>query len=83
MSRSHLTVALRSISRQKAYSCINIAGLATGMACFLLIFVYRISPGTGTFVFSGLLALFVALIAVSAQSIKAALANPVDSLRQE
>ncbi|MFH1893775.1 MAG: ABC transporter permease [Candidatus Zixiibacteriota bacterium] len=43
MFRSHIIVALRSISRQKAYSFINIAGLATGMACFLLIFTFVIS----------------------------------------
>lgn len=40
MFRSHLLVALRTLSRQKAYSLINIVGLAIGMACFLLIFSY-------------------------------------------
>jgi putative ABC transport system permease protein len=36
-----------------------------------------------TFLFSGLIALSIALLTVSYQSIKAALANPVKSLRTE
>ena len=46
-------------------------------------FVYRISLGAGIFIFSGILALVVALITVSYQSLRAAMANPVDSLRYE
>ena len=40
MLKSYLTVALRSLRRHRAYSFINIAGLAVGMACVLLIFLY-------------------------------------------
>jgi len=46
-------------------------------------FAYRTSLGIGIFILSGLLAFVIALITVSYQSIKAAVANPVDSLRYE
>ena len=46
-------------------------------------FAYRARIGVGTFVLSALLALAIALFTVSFQSIRAAIANPVDSLRYE
>jgi len=46
-------------------------------------FAYRINIGMWIFVVSAVLALFIALLTVSFQSIKAATANPVDSLRYE
>lgn len=46
-------------------------------------FAYRANLGPDTFIFSALLALVIALLTVSYQSIKAATANPVDSLRYE
>jgi putative ABC transport system permease protein len=46
-------------------------------------FAYRANIGIETFVVSGLLALVIALFTVSFQSIRAAIANPVDSLRYE
>lgn len=46
-------------------------------------FAYRIEIGAGVFIAVGLLALIIAWLTVSFQSIKAALANPVDSLRYE
>ena len=46
-------------------------------------FVYRIDIGMGPFILSGALALSVALVTVSFQTIKAASANPIDSLRYE
>jgi putative ABC transport system permease protein len=46
-------------------------------------FVYRTSIGWWTFILAGGLAWVIALITVSYQSMKAALANPVDSLRYE
>ncbi len=46
-------------------------------------FVYRTSIGIEIFILSGLLAFVIALTTVSYQSIKDALANPVDSLRYE
>jgi ABC-type antimicrobial peptide transport system permease subunit len=44
---------------------------------------YRINIGWEVFVFSSLLALLITLITVSFQAIKAAIANPVKSLRTE
>ncbi len=46
-------------------------------------FAYRISLSVWIFFLSGLMALVIALLTVSYQSIKAALSNPVDSLRYE
>ncbi|HMB92483.1 MAG TPA: FtsX-like permease family protein, partial [Rhodothermales bacterium] len=46
-------------------------------------FAYRISQGPGVFVLTGGLVLLIALATVSYQSIKAALADPVKSLRYE
>ncbi|MGB6338665.1 MAG: FtsX-like permease family protein, partial [Candidatus Aminicenantaceae bacterium] len=46
-------------------------------------FAYRTNLGVGTFVLSALLALAIAFLTVSFQSIRAAVANPVDSLRYE
>jgi putative ABC transport system permease protein len=46
-------------------------------------FAYRISIELWTFVLSGVLALFIAVLTVSYQSIKVAASNPADSLRYE
>jgi len=46
-------------------------------------FPYRVSLSWTNFMLSGLLILLVTLITVSFQTIKAALADPVDSLRYE
>lgn len=46
-------------------------------------FAYRIDIGWGLFAVAGLLAVAIALITISFQSVKAAVANPVKSLRTE
>lgn len=46
-------------------------------------FAYKTEVGVATFVISGIVALLVALLTVSYQSMRAALANPVDSLKYE
>jgi putative ABC transport system permease protein len=46
-------------------------------------FAYKINIGWFVFVLAGLLAITIALLTISFQSIKAALANPVKSLRTE
>ena len=46
-------------------------------------FAYRIDPAISTFVLGGLLALCIALLTVSYETLKAARANPVDALRYE
>ncbi len=53
------------------------------MTRWLESFAYRVEIGPGVFVLTGVLALLVALLTVGYQSIKAALANPVKSLRYE
>jgi putative ABC transport system permease protein len=53
------------------------------MSAWLQNFAYRITMGWWTFILAGILALVIALITVSFQSIKAALANPVESLKYE
>jgi putative ABC transport system permease protein len=44
---------------------------------------YRTNIGLWVFVISGLLALVIALVTISYQSIRAATANPVETLRYE
>ena len=46
-------------------------------------YAYRIQPGLGIFLISGMLALVIALSTIAYQAIKAARANPIDSLRYE
>jgi putative ABC transport system permease protein len=46
-------------------------------------FAYRINISWWIFLVAGVLALLIALITVSFQAIKAAVANPVKSLRSE
>ena len=46
-------------------------------------FAYRVELGAGLFALAGLLALAVALLTVSYQAVRAALADPVESLRYE
>ena len=50
---------------------------------FLSEFAYRITMGPDLFILAGILALAIALLTVSFQAVKAAVANPVDSLRYE
>ncbi|HZE84434.1 MAG TPA: ABC transporter permease [Puia sp.] len=62
--------------------------IATPVAWFVMNrwlqeFAYRISPGAGVFILAGLMAVAIAFIAVSFQAIKAAMANPVKSIRSE
>jgi putative ABC transport system permease protein len=53
------------------------------MSKWLLNFAYRTNIGLWTFMISGTLALVIALVTVSYQSVKAAIANPVEALRYE
>ena len=53
------------------------------MNSWLSNFAYRTNVGFGILIFSSALALIISVLTVSYQSIKAALANPVDSLRYE
>lgn len=53
------------------------------MQNWLQSFAYRVHMGWWTFISVGMLALVIALLTVSVQSIKAASANPVDALKYE
>jgi len=53
------------------------------MSKWLQNFAYRTNMGFLIFIVTGILALVIALLTVSYQSIKAAVANPVESLRYE
>ena len=53
------------------------------MSKWLQDFAYRVNISWWVFALAGVLAVFIALITISFQSIKAALANPVKSLRTE
>jgi len=62
--------------------------IATPLAWYLMHgwledFAYKIDIGWGVFALAGLLAIGIALLTVSFQSVKAALTNPVKSLRTE
>ncbi len=46
-------------------------------------FAYRVDLGVDVFIISGILALLIAQLTVSFQSLKVALANPVNALRNE
>jgi putative ABC transport system permease protein len=54
-----------------------------GMSRWLQDFAYRINITVWVFVWAGVAALLIALLTISYQSIKAAIANPVKSLRSE
>lgn len=53
------------------------------MTLWLQDFVYRIAMGPGIFLMAGGIALLIAILTISWQSIKAALMNPANSLRSE
>src|SRR5579871_184451 len=54
-----------------------------GMSKWLEGFAYKISPGWFVFAMAGLVALAIALVTISFESVKSAIANPIDSLRSE
>jgi len=54
-----------------------------GMSKWLEGFAYKISIGWLVFALAGLVALAIALITISFESIKSARGNPIDSLRSE
>ncbi len=53
------------------------------MSKWLQNFAYRIDLGADTFVLAALLALAIAILSVTYQAVKAAVADPVDSLKYE
>lgn len=76
LARDFITLVLISI-----VIAIPIAWYA--MNKWLQDFAYKINIGWTVFVLAGIIAIFIAIITISFQSVKAALANPVKSLRSE
>ena len=73
-----------SFTRQVALACVLACPLAWYvMREWLSAFEYRIPLGAGVFMLAGAMALLLALLTVSYQSVKAAMFNPIDSLRTE
>lgn len=89
MWNANLKTAWRNITNQKIFSAINIFGLTIGMAARFVMnkwpqdFSYRVNITAGVFIVAALIALFIAFPTVSLKAIKAAVANPVKSLRSE
>ena len=40
MLKSYITIAIRHMAREKGYTAINVLGLAVGLVCAMLIFLY-------------------------------------------
>ncbi|MEE9464652.1 MAG: ABC transporter permease [Candidatus Neomarinimicrobiota bacterium] len=87
MLANSFLITFRNLTRQKGFSFINIAGLAVGLACAILIMMFvRHELSFDTYherpedIYRVLL---IALLTVSYQAIKAATANPVDAIRYE
>ena len=40
MFRNYFTVALRSLTRHRLYSAINIGGLSVGLACVIIVILF-------------------------------------------
>jgi putative ABC transport system permease protein len=83
-SSSVVSLLTREFTKLVAISFI----IATPLSWYLMkqwfnAFAYRTSMGVWPFVLAGIIALLIAWFTVSYQSIKAAIANPVDSLRDE
>lgn len=90
--RKILGASTGNIVMRLANEFIVLVALASLMACplayyamnrWLLNFAYRINIGLWSLFLAPALALLIALVTVSYQSIRAAVANPVDSLRYE
>ena len=90
--RKVLGASVGSIVALLSKDFLKLVGIAFGLAAplawyfmgqWLQNFVYRVEMGWWVFAAAGLLALVIALLTISFQSIKAALTNPVRSLRSE
>jgi putative ABC transport system permease protein len=90
--RKVLGASVMSIISLLSKDFIKLVGLAIALACpiayylmneWLQSYPYRITIGWWVFALAGLMAVVIALLTVSFQAIKAAVANPVKSLRTE
>ena len=84
-SMSHLVYLLTSqFAKWVVISCVIAFPLAYySLSRYLQNFAYRIEIGPFPFIIAGALALTIALVTISFQAARAAVANPVDSLKYE
>jgi putative ABC transport system permease protein len=94
MLYNYIKIAWKNILKSRGLSVISIFGLAIGILIaspiagylinkWLEDYAYRIHNSWWIFVLAGAVALFIAMITVNSRAIKAAMANPVASLRSE
>src|SRR5690606_21752222 len=82
--RKVLGASVFSVTRLLSKEFILLVGIAYwAMNKYLNSYTYRINISWEIFAFTAVLALLITILTVSYQSIKAAIANPVDSLRDE
>ncbi|MEO6454544.1 MAG: hypothetical protein ABIN97_10745 [Ginsengibacter sp.] len=85
MFKSYLKIIVRNLWRNKLYTLINIIGTGVGIAMdsWLQSFVYRITISPFIFVIAEVSVILITLLTISFQAVKAAIANPIKSLRTE
>ena len=90
MLKSFFKIAWRNLLKNRQFTFLNLLGLSTGLASALLItnqwlhgFSYRIDISPGIFITAGASIILITLFTISFQAVKAAVANPVRSLRSE
>ncbi len=83
MLNSYFKIAWRNLLKDRQFTFLNLIGLSTGLACTLMSFAYRIPLGADIFLIAGVSIMLITLLTISFQSLRAALANPVKSLKAE
>jgi putative ABC transport system permease protein len=83
MLRNYLTIALRNLTRNIPAFVLSAPIAWYAMKKWLETFKYHTSVEPVIFVIAGLTALAIALVTISFESLRAASANPVQSLRNE
>jgi hypothetical protein len=84
MIKNYLKIAWRNLWRNRVFSSINIAGPGIGMAVsFTLILYVLFQFSLWTYLSAGVIAIVVARLTVSIQSVKAASMSPEKVLRTE
>ncbi|GGC30311.1 hypothetical protein GCM10011386_22910 [Parapedobacter defluvii] len=86
MISNYLKTTLRHLWRNRLLTALNVWASPIAwwaMNKWLEDFAYRIDIEWWMFVLAGAVAVVIALLTVSGQAIRAAVANPVDSLRDE
>jgi hypothetical protein len=93
MVKNYIKIAWRNLKRNKVFSFINITGMTVAICMALLAvaivisclqdFAYHIDVKSWVFLLAGIFAILIAFFTISVQSVKAALMNPVKSLKTD